>query len=154
HHVHRRGPGDKRGVRAGVTMADRKRKAADAREPSPVEALGAAAHEIKNALGPLGLTLELAERRLAAGGPILPEDLAFSRGQVRRLSRLVNDLRDVTEADLGDLPIRARPGDLAAAAREVADTFRRGSGRAVLLELPPEPVVLSFDPDRVGQVLA
>jgi signal transduction histidine kinase len=124
-----------------------------AREPSPTEALGAAAHEIKNALGPLAMTLELAERRLHAGQPIAREDLAFARGQVRRLAQLVNDLLDVTSVDLADLPVRPRPGDLGAAAAEAVDAFRRGSGRDVVLELPAEPVRASFDPDRLAQVL-
>jgi signal transduction histidine kinase len=134
-------------------VAERRHSPPGPREPSPLEALGVAAHEIKNALGPLGLALELAERQLHAGQPIAHEDLAFARAQVRRLSQLVNDLLDVTEADLGDLPIRARPGDLAAAAREAADAFGRGAARAVVLELPADPVPIAFDPDRVAQVL-
>ena len=115
--------------------------------------LGAAAHEIKNVLGPLGITLQRAERHLLAGEPIAREELAFARTQVRRLSQLVNDLLDVTRLDLADLPIRARPGDLVAAAREAADMFRRGNERAVTLELPAEPVSAEFDPDRLLQVL-
>jgi len=70
----------------------------DASDPSAV--FGAAAHEIKNALGPLAMTLQLAERQLLAGQPIAPADLAFARAQVRRLSRLVEDLMDLTRADL------------------------------------------------------
>jgi len=122
-------------------------------DTTPIEALGAAAHEIKNGLGPLGLTLELAERRLLAGQPIPPADLAFARAEVRRLARLVNDLLDVTDADVGLFPVRARPGDLAAAARSAADIFQRGHARAVALELPDAPVPATFDADRLAQVL-
>ena len=64
--------------------------------------LAAAAHEIKNALGPLAMTLQLAERQLLAGKPVAPGDLAFARAQVRRLAALVEDLLDQTRADLGD----------------------------------------------------
>ena len=39
---------------------------------------GAAAHEIKNALGPLAMTLQLAERQALTGKPIAHEDLAFA----------------------------------------------------------------------------
>jgi signal transduction histidine kinase len=118
-----------------------------------MDALGAAAHEIKNALGPLAVTLELAERKLLAAEAIPREDLAFARAEVRRLARLVNDLLDVTEADLGDLPVRAEPGDLGAAARAATEAFRRGSAREVLLELPPEAVPATFDRDRLTQVV-
>ena len=75
---------------------------------------GAAAHEIKNALGPLAMTLQLAERQLLAGQPIPPPDMAFARAQVRRLSRLVDDLMDLTRADLGQLAIRPADTDLVA----------------------------------------
>ena len=70
-------------------------------EDDPAAVFGAAAHEIKNALGPLAMTLQLAERQLLAGQPIPPADMAFAREQVRRLSRLVDDLMDLTRADLG-----------------------------------------------------
>ncbi len=75
-------------------------------EDDPAAVFGAAAHEIKNALGPLAMTLQLAERQLLAGQPIQPPDIAFARAQVRRLSRLVDDLMDLTRADLGLLAIR------------------------------------------------
>src|SRR5579872_7047481 len=60
------------------------------------EVLGIVAHEIKNLLGPLALTLQLCERRALSGEPAGKEDLAFARAQVRRLSTLVNDLLDTT----------------------------------------------------------
>jgi signal transduction histidine kinase len=123
------------------------------RKRDPALALGAAAHEIKNALGPLGMTLELAERRLLAGQAIPREDLAFSRAQVRRLSALVNDLLDVTQIDVVELPVRPVPGDLGALVREAVDTFRRASARDVKLAIPAGPVAAVFDPDRLTQLL-
>ena len=105
---------------------------------------GAAAHEIKNALGPLAMTLQLAERQLLAGQPIPPADMAFARAQVRRLSRLVEDLMDLTRADLDLLAVRPRAVDLAAVVNDTVDTFRRGHaapglGRAA--RRAPLPVV-------------
>ena len=97
---------------------------------------GAAAHEIKNALGPLAMTLQLAERQLLAGQPIPPPDMAFARAQVRRLSRLVDDLMDLTRADLGLLAVRPRDTDLAAVVNDTVDTFRRGHAAPVSVELP------------------
>jgi signal transduction histidine kinase len=119
----------------------------------PALALGAAAHEIKNALGPLGMTLELAERRLLAGETIPREDLAFSRAQVRRLSALVNDLLDVTEIDVVELPVRPAPGDLGAMVLEAVDMFRRASAREIALEIPSGPFPATFDRDRLTQLL-
>jgi len=116
---------------------------------------GAAAHEIKNALGPLAMTLQLSERQLLAGQPIAPADMAFARAQVRRLARLVDDLMDLTRADLDQLAIRPRAADLCAVVRDTVDTFRRGNAAAVSLALPPEPLPLSLslDDTRIQQVL-
>lgn len=133
-------------------MSDRKQP-----PDSPVEdatvALAAAAHEIKNALGPLGMTLQIAERQLLGGQPIAPADLAFARGQVRRLAALVDDLLDLTRADLGELPFRPQAVDLRAVATEAVETFKRGRSAAVTLELPDAPLLVSVDAGRIVQVL-
>jgi signal transduction histidine kinase len=115
---------------------------------------GAAAHEIKNALGPLAMTLQLAERQLLGGQPIPPADLAFARAQVRRLSRLVEDLMDLTRADLGQLPVRQREVDLVAVVNECVDTFRRGNAAPVSVEAPGgAPLPVAIDETRIHQVL-
>jgi signal transduction histidine kinase len=110
---------------------------------------GAAAHEIKNALGPLAMTLQLAERQLLAGQAIAPADMAFARAQVRRLARLVDDLMDLTRADLDQLAIRPRAADVCAVVRDTVDTFCRGNAAVVSLELPPEPLPASLDDTRI-----
>jgi signal transduction histidine kinase len=114
---------------------------------------GAAAHEIKNALGPLAMTLQLAERQLLAGQPIAPADMAFARAQVRRLGRLVEDLMDLTRADLGLLAVTPRAADLAAVVNETVDTFRRGHTTPVSVEVPAVPLSVSIDETRIHQVL-
>jgi two-component system, OmpR family, sensor histidine kinase VicK len=120
----------------------------------PAAVFGAAAHEIKNALGPLAMTLQLAERQLLAGQPIPPADMAFARAQVRRLSRLVEDLMDLTRADLGLLAIRKRDADLVAVVNECVDTFRRGHASPVSVELAAAgPLPIAIDETRVHQVL-
>ncbi len=117
-------------------------------------ALGAAAHEIKNALGPLAMTLQLCERQLLAGQPIAPGDLAFARDQVRRLATLVEDLLDQTRADLGDLAFRPRQADLCGVVTSAVETFRRGKpAAAIVVELPPAPLTASVDVGRMEQVL-
>jgi signal transduction histidine kinase len=117
-------------------------------------AFGAAAHEIKNALGPLAMTLQLAERQLLAGQPIAAADMAFARAQVRRVSRLVEDLMDLTRADLGQLPIRKRDTDLVAVVSECLDTFRRAHASPVALDPPVAgPLPIAIDEMRIQQVL-
>lgn len=117
-------------------------------------ALAAAAHEIKNALGPLAMTLQLAERQLQAGQPVAAADLAFARAQVRRLSELVGDLLDQTRADLGELAFRPSACDLGPVVAEAVETFRRGKPVPIVVELPEAPLVASVDAGRIQQVLA
>ena len=125
----------------------------DAADAEASAVFGAAAHEIKNALGPLAMTLQLAERQLLSGQPIAPADLAFARAQVRRIARLVDDLMDLTRADLDQLAMRPRTADVCAVVRDTVDTFRRGHAAAVSLALPPDPVPMSLDDTRIQQVL-
>jgi signal transduction histidine kinase len=127
-------------------------KEADPFDDSNV-ALAAAAHEIKNALGPLAMTLQLAERQAQAGKPVAPAELAFARAQVRRLSGLVEDLLDQTRADLGNLAFNPHPVELCAAVSEAVETFRRGKPAPIVVELPRAPITASVDIGRLQQVI-
>jgi signal transduction histidine kinase len=122
-------------------------------EADPNVSLAAAAHEIKNALGPLAMTLQLAERQLLAGKPVAPDDLAFARSQVRRLASLVEDLLDQTRADLGNLAFRPREVDLCDVVTEAVEIFRRGKPAPIAVQLPPAPLSASVDVGRMQQVL-
>jgi len=123
-------------------------------DDDPMAVFGAAVHEIKNALGPLAMTLQLAERQLLAGQPIAPADMGFARAQVRRLSRLVEDLMDMTRADLGQLAVRKCDVDLTTVVVETVDAFRRAHPSAsVSVELPSDAVPVSVDDTRVHQVV-
>jgi signal transduction histidine kinase len=131
--------------------------ARSARRP-PIEstftfALGSAAHELKNGLGPLGMTLQLVERKLLSGEVVPAQDVSFARAQVRRLAHLVNDLLDVTHLDTDHFPLRPRPGDLAATISEAVDVFQRGNVRQIARALPAAPLPATFDPDRIVQVV-
>jgi len=134
--------------------ADRSPSLAPSLDEDSNLALAAAAHEIKNALGPLAMTLQLAERQVAAGQPVAAADLAFARQQVRRLSDLVEDLLDQTRANLGELAHRPRACDLGAVVAEAVETFRRGKPVPIAVELPDAPITASVDVVRIQQVLA
>jgi len=116
--------------------------------------LAAVAHEFKNALAPLGMTLQLMERQVRAGQPVAADDLVFSRAQVQLLSGLVNDLLDQGRIDLDALPFQPVPADLRAVVEAAAAAFRRAHATPLRLELPDAPLVVNLDPARMRQVLA
>jgi signal transduction histidine kinase len=116
-------------------------------------ALAAVAHEFKNALAPLAMTLQLVERQCLSGQPIAAADLAFSRAQVRFLAGLVNDLLDQARVDLAALPFRPEPTDVGALVQDAVGAFRRAHDTPVAIELPGAPLVASLDPVRMRQVL-
>ena len=115
--------------------------------------LAAVAHEFKNALAPLGMTLQIVERALLAGHPIAPSDLAFSRAQVRLLSGLVNDLLDQARVDLSALPVRAESADVVALVRDAVGAFQRAHPTPVTIDAPAA-LVARLDPARMRQVLS
>jgi signal transduction histidine kinase len=129
-------------------------RAAERRTELPAQdLLGIVAHEIKNALGPLSMALQLCERRVADGQPVAGADLAFARGQVRRISRLVNDLLDAARVDSAQLALRPAPVDLAALVRSTVEAFQRGSPCRVTCDLPAEPLVRLADGERLTDAL-
>ena len=115
--------------------------------------IAVAAHELKNALGGIGVALARCEQRLAGGRAVTAEDLAVARGEVRRLSALVNDLLDGARVDLGVVHIERQRFDLAALTREVVAMFCAARGRAVALEVPTDTVEVTADAERVRAVL-
>ena len=112
-----------------------------------------AAHELKNALGGIGVALARCEQRLQAGKPITSEDLGVARAEVRRLSALVNDLLDGARVDLGEIHIQTAPVDVSALTREVVDMFGAARGREVTVVVPAHPVVIQADSERLRGVL-
>ena len=116
--------------------------------------LATVAHEFKNALAPLGMTLQVIERQVRAGKPVAATDLEFSRAQVRHLSALVDDLLDHARVDLDALPFRPVAADARAVVQEAVGAFRRAHATPVALELPDAPLTATLDPTRMRQVLA
>lgn len=115
--------------------------------------LALAAHELKNALGGIGVALARCEQRLLGGKAVTTEDLAVARLELRRLSALVNDLLDGARVDLGDVHVHTAPVDVVALTREVVEMFCAARGRPVALDLPLTPLLIEADSERLRGVL-
>jgi len=115
--------------------------------------ISAAAHDLKTPLTTLVAQAQFLERR-AETQPLAPADLPGLKRIVRegrRLSALVLELLDASRLEQGKLVGEREPVDLVELARDVA---RRDSyeGRQITV-VADAPVVGSYDPRRIGQVL-
>jgi len=76
--------------------------------------------------------------------------------QLGQMTRLVDDLLDVSRISLGKIELRRQRLELASVVRAAMETCRPladRSGHDVTAELPPEPIHLDGDPVRLAQVL-
>lgn len=112
------------------------------------------AHELRNPLNPIKSAVEVLRLR----GPQQPE-LVWGRNvigrQVDNLSRLIEDLLDVSRISRGTLELRREPVELATildeavvASRPLIDARRH----ELRVRLPAEPIVLHADVVRLTQV--
>ncbi|HYF25358.1 MAG TPA: HAMP domain-containing sensor histidine kinase [Baekduia sp.] len=117
--------------------------------------IATASHELRTPLFSLGGFVELLEDE------DVPEEdrrefIAQLRLQVGRLSRLATDLLDLSRLEAGSVELRREPTDLRALAQAVTAEFRPAldtHDSTVEVRLPPHPVRVLCDPDRVAQVM-
>jgi two-component system OmpR family sensor kinase/two-component system sensor histidine kinase BaeS len=86
-----------------------------------------------------------------------PEALASLQEETLLLSRLVDDLRALAQAEAGQLRLERQPTDLAELLRGVIAAFdlrATGQQQHLSLELPPHLDPVHADPQRVRQVVA
>jgi signal transduction histidine kinase len=117
--------------------------------------LAALSHELRNPLMPIMTSVEVL-RRAPADSPAGQRALAVVERQSRHLSRLVDDLLDLTRINNGKIQLRIERVDLATLLRAVAADHEPGFGEAGItfaLDLPAEPAVVEADPARIVQVI-
>ena len=130
--------------------------------------MGRASHELRTPLTGvkanidlLAQRLEAAERAHAGDSPASPSrELVFvtrAEQQLRRLTRLVDDLVDDTLVQSGDIQLRREPVNLAGVVRNaVAEQRLAFPGRTITLDIPASAAnaVVLADADRIAQVVA
>ncbi|TML46821.1 MAG: HAMP domain-containing histidine kinase, partial [Actinobacteria bacterium] len=113
-----------------------------------------ASHELRTPLFSLGGFLELLEDE-ELDEPTRREFLDTMAGQVRRLTKLADDLLDLSKLDAGRLHVETQPVDLGSLARAAVEEF---AGVALALEHPLEyarngAAAGRGDPQRVLQIV-
>ncbi|MGE5817026.1 MAG: PAS domain-containing protein [Deltaproteobacteria bacterium] len=118
---------------------------ADRRKDEFLAMLG---HELRNPLSVINTNLQLLDSQ---------DDLReIMTGQVSHMSRLLDDLLDVSRITRGQIRLNMQPCDLTALVRETVEEHRRlfvEGGLSVRSELPDEPLWVIGDSTRLKQVI-
>ncbi|MES1195635.1 MAG: ATP-binding protein, partial [Steroidobacter sp.] len=121
------------------------------------EFLAVLAHELRNPLAPIQYAL--AANKKSRGAP--PEQQRYLESVIERqignMSRLLDDLLDVSRVTHGTLDLRRESVDLATiieAAIEAARPVLESRKHSLTIEMPAQPVRLDADPMRLAQVFS
>ena len=113
------------------------------------------AHELRNPLAPIVNALELM-RLCPADSAACAHAREIASKQIWHLTRLVDDLLDVSRITHGRIQLRKEIVDLAQVVNQAVDSVRPlidSRGQELSVSLPPEPVRLEADATRLVQVL-
>ena len=136
---------DLRAAEAALQEADRRKD----------DFLGMLSHELRNPLAPIRNALYILDHA-EPGGQQARRAKEVARRQLAHITRLVDDLLDVTRIARGKIELRRAEVDLAALTRRTAEDHRalmQDRGLELRLILPPVPVVVNGDETRLAQVL-
>lgn len=121
------------------------------------EFLAVAAHELKTPVTGLQAAAQLILRQLDRATPPDQErirrTLTLIVQQADKLTRLVNQLLDISQIEAGRLELRRAPTDLAGLAREIASFWEAQTSTHTLNVDAPETLIAVLDPLRIEQVL-
>ena len=116
------------------------------------EFLATLSHELRNPLAPIRFAVELLN-----GPPAVSERARQTiERQVRHLTRLIDDLLDLTRINRNKLELHVRPCDLRQLVGDAVDAVSsevKGADHTLDVEVRSQPVWVKVDPDRVVQML-
>ena len=112
-------------------------------------------HELRNPLAPIRNALHLLASAPDDGARTARAREVINR-QFRHLSRLVDDLLDLTRITRGHIQLRREPLDLSRVVRETVEDHRaafEAVGVTLALQLPPASIPVDGDETRVAQIV-
>jgi signal transduction histidine kinase/ActR/RegA family two-component response regulator/CHASE3 domain sensor protein len=116
--------------------------------------LGVLAHELRNPMASIVNGLFVLNH--AKNDSQSAHARAVIERQTRHLTRLIDDLLDVTRIARGKVRIEREPVDVVSVVRTCAEDHRAGLEQAGLtfdLDMPKEPLIVTGDPTRLCQVV-
>ena len=138
-------------------LAERKRLeqalvAADRRKD---EFLAVLAHELRNPLAPVRTAVDTMWLRPIEDATVLQCRDVIGR-QVEHLTRLVDDLMDVSRITRGNIRLERQPVEIADIVRRAVETHQPllvSRHHQLVVELPPEPLVVEGDVTRLAEAV-
>ncbi|MGC4118608.1 MAG: ATP-binding protein [Myxococcales bacterium] len=112
-------------------------------------------HELRNPLAPIRNSVYILERARPGGEQALRAREVIDR-QARHLSRLVDDLLDVTRISRGKIRLLRERVELNHLVRSAGEDFRElfhRSGLELRVSVPDEPLLVDGDPTRLAQAI-
>jgi PAS domain S-box-containing protein len=143
---------------AKVTRDLTERKRMEALQESDTqknEFLAMLSHELRNPLAPIRNALEVMQKK-SSGDPVVEWARAMIDRQVGHLSRLVDDLLDVSRIVTHKITLKKEPvevAELVSAAVEVSRPLIDSRGHTLEVEVPDEPLWIEGDLTRLSQAL-
>ena len=116
------------------------------------EFLAMLAHELRNPLAPLRTGLDI----LAMDAENDPDMIRLMQEQIEHITRLVDDLLDVSRIIRGRVELRQEPVEIAALVRRSVQTiqsFIDSHQQELIVSEPEEPIWVDADPVRLVQVM-
>lgn len=120
------------------------------------EFLAMLSHEFRNPLAPVRFAIELM-RMPDAPPPMVERALAAADRQVTHMTRMLDDLLDVSRITNGKVELRRAHVTLQSVVEQAMQTtekFVRDRGQVLKVSLPAEPVTLNADATRLVQVFS
>ena len=119
------------------------------------EFLAMLAHELRNPLGPMSAAVQIL--RLSTRVTAEAEHAwAIMDRQVHHMTRLIDDLLDVSRITTGRIELRREWIDLGTTVNIVAAAMQsrvEAAKHELVIDLPSEPLVVHADPLRLGQII-
>jgi PAS domain S-box-containing protein len=134
-----------RALAANLADADRRKN----------EFLATLAHELRNPLAPISNAVQVLRRRGDDARAVESSSGVLER-QVRQMSRLVDDLVDMSRITIGRIELRKERMNIGPVVRQAVESTRpqfRNMHQELSVSMPDEELVLSADAARLAQVL-
>lgn len=120
------------------------------------EFLATLAHELRNPLAPMNNALQIL-RAAGTDAELSAKAQAMMSRQLKQMVRLVDDLLDVSRITMGKLALQKERVELHPILNDAVDTVRTLMAQLnheLVLDVPPEPILLDADATRLAQVFA